>query len=126
MPPPRKDSTPVDHTGSAALAPAQAPREALLRAVLGQNPTPEQLATAALEECETTPLLVDHGFIDTHPAQVYSALMACFGGQPNTYSCSAQSVAAIVNAIPRAGRSIDKREKHVTVADLVEAVPTHQ
>lgn len=71
-----------------------------------------------------TPLSRDHAWFQSprHPAPDFWALAPFYVPQLNDYSCSVASVAAVVNALTRAGRPLADSDRHATHASLLASV----
>ena len=70
------------------------------------------------------PLSRDHAYFQSpgHPAPDFWALMPYYVPQQNDYSCAVASVAAVVNALTRAGRPLVGSDRNATHDSLLAAV----
>ncbi len=75
-------------------------------------------------QAAASPLSGDHAYLQNprHPAPDYWALSSFYVPQANEWSCSVASVAAVVNALTRAGRPLTDTDKNATHASLLAAV----
>ena len=71
-----------------------------------------------------SPLSGDHAYLQDprHPAPDYWALSSFYVPQLNEFSCSVASVAAVVNALTKAGRPLADTDKNATHESLLGAV----
>lgn len=73
-----------------------------------------------------TPLSRDHGYFQNplHPAPDYWALAPYYVPQLNEYSCSVATIAAVVNALTRAGQTLVESDRNATHTSLLDSVKT--
>ena len=72
------------------------------------------------------PLSRDHAYVQAqdHPAPDFWALMPYYVPQQNDYSCAVASVAAVVNALTRAGHPLIASDRNATHDSLLATVKT--
>ena len=76
----------------------------------------------------TVPLSRDHAYFQNpaHPAPDYWALSPYYVPQLNEYDCSVATVAAVVNALTRANRSLADSDRNAASATLLDKVKVAQ